>query len=111
MLIEWLGSDWCLPHSDVMAGKKGNVESPGFVYDRRRVQHTWLAGEIVLPPRDGGDRYPTEQFARTLYAVGIQAGGMPFALVTAHMLYGKVPVDRVGKITALADYMAVELLA
>ena len=111
MLLESLGPDWSLLYSDVTAGDKGNRERLGFIYDRRRVQHTGLAGEIVLPPKDRDDQDPSEQLARTPYAVGFQAGGMPFALVTAHILYGKVPEDRVGEIRDLANYIADELIA
>lgn len=111
MLVDWLGSDWGLIYTDVTAGEKGNLERLGFIYDRRRVQHTGLAGEIVLPPKKDDEEDPVEQFYRTPYAVGFQSGNIPFALVTAHIKYGKVPRGRESEISSLAEYIAVELLA
>ena len=53
MLDEFLGSDWGVILSDVTAGAKGNAERFAFLYDRRRVAPSGLAGEIVLPPTPG----------------------------------------------------------
>ena len=73
MLVDdFLGSDWGLIVSDVSAGSRGNAERLAFIYDRRRVTPSGLAGEIVLPPTDDGD--PAEQFDRTPYIVGFRSG-------------------------------------
>jgi hypothetical protein len=50
ILEEFLGSDWGLIVSDVTEGAAGNTERLAFLFDRRRVRPTGLAGEIVLPP-------------------------------------------------------------
>ncbi len=108
MLVEdFLGSNWGMIISDVSAGAKGNVERLAFVYDKRRVQSSGLAGEIVLPPTDEGD--PAQQFDRTPYIAGFESSGESFALLTAHIRYGDVPADRMEEVRALADYIAIEI--
>lgn len=106
LLLDWLGSDWGVILTDVTAGVQGNAERLTFVFDRRRVQPSGLAGEIVLPSGPAGD--PVQQFARTPYAVGFQAGGERFTLVTAHIRYG-TPAERTPEIRALAVHVAHEL--
>ncbi|GIK37673.1 MAG: deoxyribonuclease [Chloroflexota bacterium] len=107
LLEEFLGPPWGLILSDVCAGPKGNSERLTFIYDKRRVQPSGLAGEIVLPPTAAGD--PVQQFDRTPYVVGFQAGQERFALLTAHIKYGDTPEGRVGEIQALAQYTAAVL--
>jgi endonuclease/exonuclease/phosphatase family metal-dependent hydrolase len=109
LLDEFLGSDWDLVMSDVSAGAGGNEERLTFLFDKRRVQLSGLAGEIVLPPTKDGN--PMAQFDRTPYIVGFRTRSDTFALLTAHIKYGKVPADRLGEIAALAQYIASELRA
>jgi endonuclease/exonuclease/phosphatase family metal-dependent hydrolase len=108
MLLEvFLGEHWGLIVSDVSAGSKGNAERLAFLYDKRRVVPTGLAGEIVLPPTEDGN--PATQFDRTPYIVGFQSGQERFALLTAHIKYGKVPEDRLEELKNLADFIATEI--
>jgi endonuclease/exonuclease/phosphatase family metal-dependent hydrolase len=107
LLNEFLGSNWGLIVSDVSAGSKGNNERLAFIYDKRRVVPSGLAGEIVLPAEAGGD--PTQQFDRTPYIVGFQAAGERFALLTAHIRYGSNPSDRLGEIESLSRFIADEI--
>ncbi len=108
LLNLFLGTEnWGLILSDVSAGKGGNQERLAFIYDKRRVQPSGLAGEIVLPPTPEGD--PLDQFDRTPYIVGFRSVGESFALLTAHIKYGDIPADRLGEISALAEYIAVEI--
>lgn len=107
LLGEFLGPDWGVILSDVTAGAKGNSERFAFIYDRRRVTPSGLAGEIVLPPTSGGD--PVAQFDRTPYIVGFRAGHEQFALLTAHIRYGDAPAERIPEIRNLALHTAREL--
>ena len=107
LVDEFLGPDWGLILSDVTAGSQGNAERLAFVYDRRRVQPSGLAGEIVLPPTDGRD--PAQQFARTPYIVGFRSANERLALLTAHIKYGHVPEERLEELGALAGHVAVEI--
>ena len=107
LLMEWLGPAWGYIVTDTTAGSAGNTERLAYVYDRRRVQPSGLAGEIVLPPTVKGD--PAQQFARTPYLVGFRSGAEQFMLLTAHILYGTLPSERVGEISALSRHSATEL--
>jgi hypothetical protein len=107
LLDELLGPNWGLVISDVSAGSKGNTERLTYIYDKRRVQPSGLAGEIVLPPTPEGN--PTQQFDRTPYIVGFQTAHEKFSLLTAHIRYGKNPADRIGEIAALAQYTSKEI--
>jgi endonuclease/exonuclease/phosphatase family metal-dependent hydrolase len=108
LVNELLGSSWGMVISDVAGGPKGNNERLSFIYDKRRVQPSGLAGEIVLPPTSDGN--PAQQFDRTPYIVGFQAGQEKFSLLTTHIRYGENPTDRIGEIKALAQYIATEIL-
>lgn len=103
-LLEFLGPDWGLIITDVTLGQEGNAERLAFVFDRRRVQPSGLAGEIVLPPTPAGD--PVRQFDRTPYAVGFRAGRSRFVLVTAHIRYGKRAEEREPELRALGQHVA-----
>jgi len=107
LLEEHLGNDWGLLMSDVTAGDKGNTERLAFIYDRRRVQTSGLAGEIVLPPNDTGD--PVEQFDRTPYVVGFRTDHEQFSMLTTHIRYGDQDTDRIAEIESIARYAAKEL--
>ena len=107
LIDEFLGPNWAVLLSDVTAGERGNHERLAYVYDRRRVTPSGLAGEIVLPPSAEGD--PVEQFDRTPYVVGFRSGEERFALLTAHIRYGNTPADRVEELKALARHSAREL--
>jgi hypothetical protein len=107
LLEELLGPNWGLVISDVSEGSKGNTERLTYIYDKRRVQPSGLAGEIVLPPTADGN--PAQQFDRTPYIVGFQTAHEKFSLLTAHIRYGKNPADRMGEITTLAKHIASEV--
>ncbi len=104
LLAAWLGSDWGVAFTDVDAGASGNAERLAFLYDRRRVRPSGLAGGIVLPPTEAGD--PVRQSARAPYAVGFQAGEERFVLVTTHILYGRDLTGREEEVRAFAGYAA-----
>jgi len=107
LLLDWLGPDWGHIVSDVTAGEGGNTERLAYVYDLRRVTPTGLAGEIVLPPNKDG--FPLTQFARSPFMVGFRAGEERFTLLTAHIKYGNIPLDRIGELQDLASYIAKEI--
>ena len=107
LLDEFLGPNWGLVLSDVSGGPLGNSERLGFLYDRRRVSPSGLAGEVVLPPNEGMN--PAEQFDRTPYVVGFRAGTERFSLLTAHIRFGSSVEDRRPEIERLAKYTAEEL--
>ena len=104
LLLDWLGPSWGLIVSDVTRGSAGNAERLSFLFDRRRLEPSGLAAELVIPPLETGD--PSRQFARTPYAVSFRAAEEEFVLVTLHVLYGDVPEDRVPELRAIAEWLA-----
>ncbi len=107
LVNEFLGPSWGMVLSDVSGGSKGNNERLSFIYDKRRVQPSGLAGEIVLPPTPDGN--PAQQFDRTPYIVGFQARQEKFSLLTTHIRYGENANDRLGEIKTLAQHIATEI--
>jgi endonuclease/exonuclease/phosphatase family metal-dependent hydrolase len=103
-----LGRDWGLVLSDVTRGDPGNDERLGFLFDRRTVRMSGLAGELVVPV-DEFDRIGEDalqrQFARTPYAVAFQAGGETFILVTLHVLWGDSAAERTPELRAIAEWL------
>ncbi len=107
LIDRFLGPDWGLLMSDVTVGDRGNTERLAYIYDRRRVQPSGLAGEVVLPPTADGN--PVEQFDRTPYMVGFTSGSERFALLTAHIRFGDAPADREPELRRLAEYVSKEI--
>lgn len=107
LLMEMLGPNWGQVISDVSGGAKGNSERLTFIFDKRRVQPSGLAGEIVLTTKNSKD--PVQQFDRTPYIVGFQTAREKFAMLTAHIRYGEDETDRIGEISALAKHVAEEI--
>ena len=106
--LKALGSDWGFVLTDVTRGSPGNDERLGFVFDRRKVQISGLAGELVVPAEEfdriGADALD-RQFARTPYAVAFRCGGRTFILVTLHVLWGDGPDERTPELRAIAEWL------
>lgn len=100
-----LGSWWDFLVTDITIGTSGNSERMAFLYDRRKVDFTGLAAELVLDKAIAIDD-KVVQFARSPYIAGFRAGWGHFTLVTVHIYYGKgVAVDprRLSEIQKLAE--------
>lgn len=107
-LVRLLGSDWAFLVTDVTLGPSGNSERMAYLYDRRKVDFTGLAAELVLPPAAGASPAPV-QLARSPYLAGFRAGWAYLTLATVHIYYGQgVAVDprRLAEITAFAQTLA-----
>lgn len=105
-LVRLLGSWWSFLVTDVTLGQSGNAERMAYLYDRRKVDFTGLAAELVLPGRRG--EAPL-QLARSPYVAGFHAGWAYLTLATAHIYYGRgVPDDprRLAEITALCKTLS-----
>jgi hypothetical protein len=106
--LKVLGPNWGVILTDVTRGDQGNDERLAFLFDTRRVRPSGLACELVLPEvdtDDGRDATAIRQFARTPYAVSFATGSDTFILVTLHVRYGSQPTDRIGELTALAEWL------
>lgn len=107
-LMKWLGADWSFLMTDVSGGAAGNDERMAFVFDRRRVQLSGLACELVVPPEWLAEVSPDaihRQFARTPYAVSFRSGRSTFVLATLHVVWGADARERVPELRAIARWM------
>lgn len=108
-LMKTLGPHWQFLMTDVTQGAAGGGERMAFVFDSARVQLSGLACELVVPPEWLGEIGPDalqRQFARTPYAVSLQAGDTTLILVALHVLYGSASAERVPELRAIARWMA-----
>ncbi len=110
-LMKALGKDWGFLLTDITQGDKGNGERLAFIYDKRRVGPSGLAGEIVMPETSqsvgaGLRARPLSQFARTPYAVSFTDGTQTFILVTMHVIYGDRLSERAEELKAIAEWLA-----
>ncbi len=106
-----LGDDWAFIVSDATEGDLGKSERLCFVYNRRRIKPSGLAGEIVIPLKGTGARPGGlgRQFARTPYTVSFAAGSKAFTLVTLHVYYGETRQEReerAQELRAIAEWLA-----
>ena len=106
-----LGRTWKFVASDVTEGSAGNQERLAFLFDRRKIRFSGVAGEIVIPPikdKKGNTIAPANQLARTPTIVGFEAGWFKFMLSTVHIIWGKTVAEhpvRVAEIKALAEFL------
>ena len=80
-----------------------------FVFDKRKVDLSGLACELVVPAEQLtsiGEDALDRQFARTPYAVSFRCGTKTFILTTLHVLYGDRSGDRVPELKAIAQWLA-----
>lgn len=108
-MMKGLGPDWGFILTDVTRGQPGNDERLAFVFDLRRVRPSGLACELVLSDEDMDVKGASDlirQFARTPYGVSFVSAGQTFILVTLHVLWGKVPGDRLPELRGIANFVA-----
>jgi endonuclease/exonuclease/phosphatase family metal-dependent hydrolase len=107
-LMKWLGPDWAFLMTDVTIGAAGNSERMAFIFDRRRVELSGLACELVVPQEwleEVGSDALRRQFARTPYAVSFRSGEQTFILVTLHVDYGSRSSERIPELKGIARWM------
>lgn len=109
-LMDILGDNWAYIITDANEGTPGFDERLAFVYDKRKVKHRGLAGELVLPPIELGKGVykPVLQLYRTPLICGFTAGWCDFMLATVHIQWGKSVADhepRVEEIRNVAEFL------
>ena len=107
-LLRWLGRNWAFLMTDVNLGAAGNSERMAFLYDRRRVETSGLACELVVPEewlKEIRSDALRRQFARTPYAVSFRAEEQTFILVTLHVNYGSDAAERIPELKGIARWM------
>ncbi|WP_282148918.1 endonuclease/exonuclease/phosphatase family protein [Algibacter lectus] len=107
--LKVLGKNWSFILTDVNKGKVGNGERMAYLFDKRRVQLSGLAGELVVPEEwedNIKDNALSKQFVRSPYAVSFQSNQHTFILVTLHILYGKNPKSRITELRGIAKWLS-----
>lgn len=84
-VMKLLGSDWKYTISDVTEGDAGNEERFGFIYDSRRVTHSGLSGELVIPDEFISANPIIKQLKRTPTFTGFESGWKKFSIVSLHL--------------------------
>lgn len=116
-LLKLLGSDFTVILTDAVEDDKGDNERLAFVFNKKRLEVSGLACELVVPlnwtkkrkPKTGIDKLALErQFARTPYAVAFKREGSTFILVTLHVIWGTgkqaIP-DRIDELSSIATWL------
>jgi endonuclease/exonuclease/phosphatase family metal-dependent hydrolase len=88
-VMKVLGSHWKYTLSDVTEGSAGNDERFGFIYDSRRVTHSGLSGELVIPPEVVATNPIIQQLKRTPTFTGFESGWKKFSIVSVHLHPGE----------------------
>jgi len=108
-LMKVLGGYWKYIFTDTTEGRQGNQERMAIVYDTRKVRHSGLAGELVLPAKkESGEIKPVPQFYRTPFICGFRASWAKFMLATVHIQWGESkaePPGRIEEIRQLAQFL------
>jgi endonuclease/exonuclease/phosphatase family metal-dependent hydrolase len=87
IIMRLLGSNWAYLIADITEGTDGNSERFAYVYDKRRVRSSGLAGEVVLW-NDITAGSTVTQLKRTPYITGFRAGWKSFAIINVHLQPG-----------------------
>lgn len=84
IIMRLLGPDWSYLVNDITEGDAGNSERSAYLFNRKRVRLSGLAGEIVLwDELTAGSA--VKQLKRTPYITGFKAGWKTFSLVNLHL--------------------------
>src|SRR3954447_13347109 len=108
-LLRRLGPEWGMLITDTGEGAAANDERLAYVFDRRSVDTSGLAGELVIDDASFGDAAtpPRHQFARPPFMVSFEAGPVAarqrFTLVSLLIDYGENAVDRTPEIATFAN--------
>lgn len=86
-LKKHLGSHWQYVVSHPCMSSKGNFERMAFLYDTRRVQFSGISS--VIDHYGSKGEISLDQFSRSPYMAGFQAGDFKFFLCNVHLYYDK----------------------
>ena len=93
IIMRLLGKNWSYLVADITEGKDGNSERFAYIFDKRRVNLSGLAGEIVLWD-DLTKNSNVKQLKRTPYITGFKAGWKSFSIINVHLQPGKSNKDK-----------------
>jgi endonuclease/exonuclease/phosphatase family metal-dependent hydrolase len=79
-----LGSDWDYLINDITDGVDGNSERSAYLFNKKRVRLSGLAGEITLWS-ELTENSEIKQLKRTPYMTGFKSGWKSFAVISFHL--------------------------
>ncbi len=94
LVMKILGSHWSYIITDITEGSSGNKERFGYIFDTRRVQHSGLSGELVIPEEFVDPIHNIFQLKRTPSITGFETGWKKFAAVGLHLHPGNDSEDK-----------------
>ena len=84
IIMRLLGDDWGYLVNDITEGSNGNSERSCYIFNKKRVDLSGLAGEIVLWD-DLTENSTIKQLKRTPFMTGFNAGWESFAMINLHL--------------------------
>jgi len=111
-VMKYLGPYWSVVYSDYNEDRGGNRERLAFVYDTRAATFTGLASNIHAPRKKAKskDYVAMPNWWRQPYIGSFRAGNFDFAMLTAHIRWGKNgkagEKERLPEIKLVADWVA-----
>jgi endonuclease/exonuclease/phosphatase family metal-dependent hydrolase len=108
--MNYLGEDWGLLMTDIVAGAAGNSERMAFLFNRQRLKPSGLAAEVVIPNEwleEIGEHALQRQFARTPYAASFltNINSVTFILTTLHVDYSSAGGDREAELHTISRWL------
>lgn len=88
ILLRLLGSDWAYMVNDITEGRSGNSERSAYIYNKKSIELSGIAGEITLWEELTATA-PIKQLKRTPYITGFQSGWKKFSLINLHLHPGE----------------------
>lgn len=105
-VLKYLGPYWSVVYSDVTEDYGGNWERLAFVYDKRAVQFSGLAGSGIPPRKRVGEEYiGAESFWRPPYSAAFCSGSFDFVAIAAHLRWGDSQTARLDEIRRFAEWV------
>ena len=116
-MLKLLGDDYTVILTDPVEDDEGGGERLAFVFNKKRLDVSGLACELVVPfnwtkkkkPKTGIDQVALKrQFARTPYAVAFKRNSSTFILVTLHIIWGKgkgALANRTEELSSIATWL------
>jgi endonuclease/exonuclease/phosphatase family metal-dependent hydrolase len=84
IVMRILGSDWEYLVNDITDGNSGNSERSAYLFNKKRLKLSGLAGELVLWPEITADS-KIKQLKRTPYMTGFKSVWKSFVMLNLHL--------------------------
>jgi endonuclease/exonuclease/phosphatase family metal-dependent hydrolase len=105
-ILNVLGPYWRAVYSEATLDFGGNRERIAFIYDKRMVSFNGMASAIFAKrKKDETEWLPAFNWWRPPYMASFRAGNFDFVLLTTHIRWADKASDRLGELSALAEWV------